>query len=207
MSNYHIFINSLKYKQLIVKRTFDIFFSTLGLIVFIIPLTFAFICASLDTGMNGFYKQERIGRYGKKFNIFKIRTMKNIKGVETTITTLNDERITKLGRVFRKFKIDELPQLINVLIGSMSFVGPRPDVEGYADRLLGDDRLILTVRPGITGPASIKYKNEEKLLSNSDDIEIFNQKIFNDKVMINKKYIKEWTLVKDIKYIIISIFH
>lgn len=207
MSNYHIFINSLKYKQLIVKRTFDIFFSTLGLIVFIIPLTFAFICASLDTGMNGFYKQERIGRYGKKFNIFKIRTMKNIKGVETTITTLNDERITKLGRVFRKFKIDELPQLINVLIGSMSFVGPRPDVEGYADRLLGDDRLILTVRPGITGPASIKYKNEEKLLSISDDIEIFNQKIFNDKVMINKKYIKEWTLVKDIKYIIISIFH
>tara|TARA_B110000444_G_scaffold249535_1_gene274769 strand:- start:460 stop:1083 length:624 start_codon:yes stop_codon:yes gene_type:complete len=207
VSNYHIFINSLKYKQLIVKRTFDIFFSTLGLIVFIIPLTFAFICASLDTGMNGFYKQERIGRYGKKFNIFKIRTMKNIKGVETTITTLNDERITKLGRVFRKFKIDELPQLINVLIGSMSFVGPRPDVEGYADRLLGDDRLILTVRPGITGPASIKYKNEEKLLSISDDIEIFNQKIFNDKVMINKKYIKEWTLVKDIKYIIISIFH
>lgn len=207
MSNYHIFINSLKYKQLIVKRTFDIFFSTLGLIVFIIPLTFAFICASLDTGMNGFYKQERIGRYGKKFNIFKIRTMKNIKGVETTITTLNDERITKLGRVFRKFKIDELPQLINVLIGSMSFVGPRPDVEGFADRLLGDDRLILTVRPGITGPASIKYKNEEKLLSISDDIEIFNQKIFNDKVMINKKYIKEWTLVKDIKYIIISIFH
>ena len=207
MSNYHIFINSLKYKQLIVKRTFDIFFSTLGLIVFIIPLTFAFICASLDTGMNGFYKQKRIGRYGKKFNIFKIRTMKNIKGVETTITTLNDERITKLGRVFRKFKIDELPQLINVLIGSMSFVGPRPDVEGFADRLLGDDRLILTVRPGITGPASIKYKNEEKLLSISDDIEIFNQKIFNDKVMINKKYIKEWTLVKDIKYIIISIFH
>jgi|TARA_B110000459_G_C16412736_1_gene403790 lipopolysaccharide/colanic/teichoic acid biosynthesis glycosyltransferase len=207
VSNYHIFINSLKYKQLIVKRTFDIFFSTLGLIVFIIPLTFAFICASLDTGMNGFYKQERIGRYGKKFNIFKIRTMKNIKGVETTITTLNDERITKLGRVFRKFKIDELPQLINVLIGSMSFVGPRPDVEGFADRLLGDDRLILTVRPGITGPASIKYKNEEKLLSISDDIEIFNQKIFNDKVMINKKYIKEWTLVKDIKYIIISIFH
>ena len=207
MSNYHIFINSLKYKQLIVKRTFDIFFSTLGLIVFIIPLTFAFICASLDTGMNGFYKQERIGRYGKKFNIFKIRTMKNIKGVETTITTLNDERITKLGRVFRKFKIDELPQLINVLIGSMSFVGPRPDVEGFADRLLGDDRLILTVRPGITGPASIKYKNEEKLLSISDDIEIFNQKIFNDKVMINKKYIKEWTLIKDIKYIIVSIFH
>ena len=207
MSNYHIFINSLKYKQLIVKRTFDIFFSTLGLIVFIIPLTFAFICASMDTGMNGFYKRERIGRYGKKFNIFKIRTMKNIKGVETTITTLNDERITKLGRVFRKFKIDELPQLINVLIGSMSFVGPRPDVEGFADRLLGDDRLILTVRPGITGPASIKYKNEEKLLSISDDIEIFNQKIFNDKVMINKKYIKEWTLVKDIKYIIRSIFH
>ena len=207
MSNYHIFINSLKYKQLIVKRTFDIFFSTLGLIVFIIPLTFAFICASLDTGMNGFYKQERIGRYGKKFNIFKIRTMKNIKGVETTITTLNDERITKLGRVFRKFKIDELPQLINVLIGNMSFVGPRPDVEGFADKLLGDDRLILTVRPGITGPASIKYKNEEKLLSISDDIEIFNQKIFNDKVMINKKYIKEWTLIKDIKYIIVSIFH
>ncbi len=207
MSNNHIFKNSLGYRQIIIKRIFDIIFSILGLIIFIIPLILAFIFASLDTGMNGFYKQERIGRYGKKFKIFKIRTMKNIKGVDTTITTLNDERITKLGRVLRKFKIDELPQLINVFIGTMSFVGPRPDVEGFADKLLGDDMLILNIRPGITGPASIKYKNEEKLLLNSNDIEIYNQEIFRDKVKINLKYIKEWTLIKDIKYISISILN
>ena len=120
-----LFINSLKYKQLIVKRTFDIFFSTLGLIVFIIPLTFAFICASLDTGMNGFYKQERIGRYGKKFNIFKIRTMKNIKGVETTITTLNDERITKLlSSLVLDGDVDVSESFLNMLLGAESTKSP-----------------------------------------------------------------------------------
>ena len=205
MNNNLLIINELKYWQLVTKRIFDICFSVIGIIIFIVPLVLAFILASFDTGMNGIYSQKRVGRYGKKFKVFKIRTMKNIEGITTTITTLNDKRITALGRIFRKFKIDELPQLINVFMGTMSFVGPRPDVEGFADKLIGDDRLILSIRPGITGPASIKYKNEEKLLSKTKNKEALKQKIFKDKVMINLKYIKEWTLVKDIKYIIMSI--
>lgn len=199
-------LSGLNYRQLIIKRSFDIIFSILGLVIFLVPLVSLIIIAFFDTGMNGIYSQQRIGRYGKKFSIFKIRTMKNIAGVNTTITTLNDKRITAFGRTIRKLKLDEIPQLINVFIGTMSFVGPRPDVEGFADKLTDEDRLILTIRPGITGPASIKYRNEEKLLSNTKNIETLNQNIFRDKVIINLKYIKEWTLANDLKYIIKSIF-
>jgi len=115
-------------------------------------------------------------------------------------------RITKSGKFFRDTKIDELPQLFNVFLGSMSFVGPRPDVKGYADNLEGEDRLLLTIRPGITGPASIKYKNEEELLSRQSDPKEYNDKvIWVDKVAINLEYIKNWSLKKDIKYIIKTI--
>jgi lipopolysaccharide/colanic/teichoic acid biosynthesis glycosyltransferase len=199
-------LSGLNYRQLIIKRSFDIIFSILGLAVLVVPLVLLIIIAFFDTGMNGIYNQQRIGRYGKKFSIFKIRTMKSIAGVNTTITTLNDKRITAFGRIIRKLKLDEIPQLINVFMGTMSFVGPRPDVEGFADKLTDEDRLILTIRPGITGPASIKYRNEEKLLSNTKNSEALNQYIFRDKVMINLKYIKEWTLANDLKYIIKSIF-
>ena len=199
-------LSGLNYRQLIIKRSFDIIFSILGLAVLVVPLVLLIIIAFFDTGMNGIYNQQRIGRYGKKFSIFKIRTMKSIAGVNTTITTLNDKRITAFGRIIRKLKLDEIPQLINVFMGTMSFVGPRPDVEGFADKLTDEDRLILTIRPGITGPASIKYRNEGKLLSNTKNTEALNQYIFRDKVMINLKYIKEWTLANDLKYIIKSIF-
>ena len=129
--------------------------------------------------------------------------MKSVPNVNTTVTTANDMRITKSGKFFRDSKIDELPQLFNVLFGSMSFVGPRPDVEGYADKLKGEDRAILTIRPGITGPASIKYKNEEEILAEQANPKEYNdQVIWPDKVAINLQYIKEWSLKKDIQYII-----
>ena len=188
------------------KRTFDIIFSLVGVVLTFWIMLIAFIVASIETKSFGLFIQKRIGKDGEPFNVFKIKTMKKLDGVDTTVTTSNDMRITKSGAFFRKTKIDELPQLFNVLFGSMSFVGPRPDVEGYADKLEGEDRAILTIRPGITGPASIKYKNEEEILAKQPNPKEYNDKvIWPDKVAINLQYIKEWSFAKDIEYIIKTI--
>jgi len=184
------------------KRAFDILFSLLGIVLTFWIILIAFIVASVETKSFGLFMQKRVGRYGKLFRVFKIKTMKSIHGLDTTITTANDMRITKSGKFFRESKIDELPQLFNVLFGSMSFVGPRPDVEGYADKLEGEDRLILTIRPGITGPASLKYKNEESILAKQSNPKEYNDKIiWVDKVAINLQYIRTWSFSKD-QYII-----
>jgi lipopolysaccharide/colanic/teichoic acid biosynthesis glycosyltransferase len=157
---------------------------------------------------NGFYFQERIGLNGEVFRIVKLKTMRPVRGIDTTVTHLGNPRITPLGKILRRTKIDELPQLWNVLLGEMSFVGPRPDVPGYADELKGQERIILTVRPGITGPATIKYKNEEKLLAQQPDpVKYNNEIVFPDKVRINMEYIRNWTLVGDIRYIIQTVFN
>ena len=186
-----------------IKRIFDFTVSFLGLLASWWLIFIAWIVASFETKSNGMFIQKRVGKDGKLFNVYKIKTMKQVKGVDTTITSANDIRITKSGKFFRDTKIDELPQLWNVLVGDMSFVGPRPDVEGYADKLQGDDRVVLSIRPGITGPASLKYKNEEEILSKQDDPKQYNDEvIWPDKVKINKEYIKNWSLKKDIKYII-----
>jgi lipopolysaccharide/colanic/teichoic acid biosynthesis glycosyltransferase len=186
-----------------VKRAFDIFLSLIGIILTFWIMFIAFIIASIETKSFGLFIQKRVGRDGTLFNVFKIKTMKPLEGIETTITTSNDMRITKSGKFFRDTKIDELPQLFNVLFGSMSFVGPRPDVEGYADKLEGEEREILSVRPGITGPASIKYKNEEEILAKVSNPKEYNDTvIWVDKVKINRDYIKNWSLKKDIYYII-----
>ena len=186
-----------------VKRTFDIVISLIGIGLTWWLMLLAWIIASIDTKSNGLFIQKRIGKDGKPFFMFKIKTMKTTHELDTTVTTSKDSRITKSGAFFRKTKIDELPQLWNVLVGDMSFVGPRPDVEGYADRLIGEDKVILLLRPGITGPASLKYKNEEEILSRQSDPTKYNDTvIWPDKVRINKKYIEEWSFMKDIKYII-----
>jgi lipopolysaccharide/colanic/teichoic acid biosynthesis glycosyltransferase len=167
----------------------------------------AYIAASIDTKRSGFFPQERIGRGGVPFKVIKIRTMRDIPSINTTVTVLNDPRITPLGLFFRRTKIDELPQLINVFLGQMSFVGPRPDVAGYADRLIGEDRIILCLRPGITGPATLKYKNEEKLLAGQDDPERYNDEIiFPDKVRLNREYVANYRFWKDLKYIYQTMF-
>ena len=186
-----------------IKRGFDIIVSFLGLTFSWWLIFIAWVIATFETKSNGFFIQKRVGRNGKIFNVIKIKTMKKVEGVDTTITSSNDVRITKSGKFFRDTKIDELPQLINVLIGDMSFVGPRPDVPGYADKLEGDDRIVLSIRPGITGPASLKYKNEEEILASQNDPKWYNDKIiWPDKVRINKEYIKNWSLKTDIEYII-----
>ena len=193
----------LSKKDKIVKRVFDLIVSFLGLLCLGWLIFIAWIIASLETKSNGLFIQKRIGEGGKPFNVYKIKTMKFIDGIDTTITTSKDSRITKSGAFFRKTKIDELPQLFNVFIGNMSFVGPRPDVEGYADKLEGEDRVILSVKPAITGPASLKYKNEEEILSKQKDPKLYNDEvIWVDKIAINKRYIKNWSLKKDIEYII-----
>ncbi len=185
------------------KRTFDILFALLGLFLTGWIILIAFVIASIETKSFGLFIQNRVGRDGKLFNVLKIKTMREIEGIEHTHTSSGDPRITKSGKFFRDSKIDELPQFFNVLFGSMSFVGPRPDVEGYADRLEGEDKIIVSIRPGITGPASIKYKNEEQILEKQSNPKEYNDRvIWRDKVYINKEYVKSWTFQKDILYII-----
>lgn len=189
-----------------IKRSFDLIVSLIGLVLLLPAIIIAWLVAAIETRSNGFFIQQRVGRNSKLFHVYKIKTMKQVEGIDTTITQANDARITKSGVFFRKTKIDELPQLWNVLIGKMSFVGPRPDVSGYADKLEGDDRIILTIRPGITGPASMKYKDEEELLGKKDDPKGYNDNvIWPDKVNINKEYISHWSFKKDIEYIIKTI--
>jgi len=186
-----------------IKRLFDIVLSFFGLLLTWWIIFFAWIVASIETKSNGIFIQKRVGKDGKLFNIYKIKTMKQVKGVDTTITSASDVRITKSGKFFRDTKIDELPQLWNVFIGDMSFVGPRPDVPGYANKLESNDRIILTIRPGITGPASLKYKNEEEILSKQSNPKQYNDEvIWPDKIKINKDYIKNWSFKKDIDYIL-----
>ena len=133
--------------------------------------------------------------------------MREVPSFDTVVTTSHDPRITRLGRILRKTKIDELPQLINVFLGQMSFVGPRPDVPGFADKLVGPDRIILTIRPGITGPATLKYCKEEELLALQTDPEQYNlEVIFPDKVRINREYIEHYRFWNDIKYILQTVF-
>jgi len=186
----------------IFKRSFDIFFALVGLIFFSPIIFLSFFIAAFETLSNGFFTQQRVGLNGHIFNVIKIKTMRSADGNNLTISSTNDPRITKSGVFFRRTKIDELPQLWNVLIGHMSFVGPRPDVLGYADRLQGKDRIILSVRPGITGPAQLIFKNEEEVLAKQDDMVKYNNEvIWPDKVAINMRYIENYSFLRDVYYI------
>lgn len=187
--------------QHIQKRAFDFGIAFFGLFFIWPVILVTSIIARYDTGASGFFRQQRVGRNGKPFHVVKIRTMKPIAG--TSITTANDARITEWGSFFRRWKLDELPQLWNVLIGDMSFVGPRPDVPGYLDKLTGENRVLLSLRPGITGPASIKYRDEETILANVDDPSTYNdQVIWPDKVATNVAYYHNWSLKSDLGYIV-----
>lgn len=184
------------------KRMLDFTLAAIGLLLAWWIIALAWLAATLDTGRNGFFSQRRIGLGGKAFTLHKIRTMRDSPGINTTVTRANDPRITRVGRLLRRTKIDELPQLWNVLIGDMSFVGPRPDVTGFADGLKGEHRLLLRIRPGITGPATLKYRDEEELLAKTEDAEMYNRDvIWPDKVSINLHYLRDWSLTEDLKCI------
>nr|WP_321233436.1 sugar transferase [uncultured Psychroserpens sp.] len=191
-------------KQLLIKRIFDLILSVLLFPILFSPIIILVLISTIDTKQYGIFSQLRVGQHGKLFKIYKLRTLRQERH---HLGHLN-RSATRLGKFFRNTKIDELPQLFNVLIGDMSFVGPRPDVQGFADELIGEDRVVLNVKPGITGPATIKYKDEETILSQQIDPETYNRTIiWVDKVEINKKYVQNWSFYLDLNFIIKSILN
>ncbi|MBQ7449454.1 MAG: sugar transferase [Paludibacteraceae bacterium] len=191
---------------MILKFIFDKIFSFFGLL-FLCPILL-FVALLIRIKMPGgpvIFKQKRVGKGGKLFTMYKFRSMTaNHNG--SSVSVAGESRITPLGATLRKYKLDELPELWNILCGDMSFVGPRPDVEGYADKLEGKDRIILSLRPGITGPASMKYRNEEELLATVDNPQAYNDEvIYPDKVRLNRYYAEHYSFITDIKMIIFTV--
>ena len=191
---------------MIKKWLFDRVVSLIGLLIlWPILIGMTILIKFKMPGGAAFFTQERIGRYGKPFLMHKFRTM-TVSHSGSSVSVAGEARITPLGATLRKYKLDELPELWDVLIGKMSFVGPRPDVPGYADQLQGEDRRMLELRPGITGPASLKYRDEEELLAKVDNpIEYNDTVIFPDKVRINLYYLDHYSFVKDIQMIVCTV--
>ncbi len=175
----------------------------LGLIILSpVLLVIAILIRIKSPGAPVVFKQKRVGQHGRLFTMYKFRTMTPGHG-GSSISVRGESRITPLGAFLRKHKLDELPELWNILKGDMSFVGPRPDVPGYADKLQGGDRLVLSVKPGITGPATLKYADEEALLARqTDPVQYNDEVIYPDKVRINLNYIKYRSLGVDLKIIL-----
>lgn len=189
-----------------IKRIFDFFLALLACSIFVVPIIFLIILSSVATKEFGLYRQLRVGRKGKLFHIYKIKTMVSRSSmVCSDITVAGDRRITFLGKFLRKYKLDELPQFFNVLIGDMSFVGPRPDVPGYADCLPRSQQSFLALRPGITCPASLIFRDEEYVLSVCNSPEEFNDHmIWPFKVQCALEYYKSFGFLYDIKVIFLT---
>lgn len=185
------------------KRFFDIFFSLLGLVILFVPLLFIAILISLDSRGGIFYKQIRVGKDGTDFNLLKFRSMKTDADKAGLLTIGGrDNRITNIGYYLRKYKIDELPQLINVLLGDMSLVGPRPEVRKYVDLYNSEQKQVLSVKPGITDYASIEYSNENEILGKAENPEeVYINEIMPAKLKLNLKYIEEQGIATDLKII------
>lgn len=177
-------------------RLFDIFFSALGLIILFPFFVVFYLLIRIESKGGAFYIQERIGKNGKPFGLYKFRTMRVGSDTEGLLTVgERDSRITRIGYILRKTKIDELPQLLNVLKGEMSLVGPRPEVRKYTDLYTEEQRKVLSIRPGITDYASIEYVNENELLSKADDPErMYIEEVMPDKIKLNMKYLKHYTV-------------
>lgn len=189
-----------------LKNSFDKIFALIGLLVLspLLLLIALLIRVKMPDGAV-LFRQQRVGQYGKVFTMVKFRTM-TATHHGSSISVAGESRITPLGAFLRKYKLDELPELWNILKGDMSFVGPRPDVPGYADKLIGKDRDILQLKPGITGPATLKYRNEEELLAQQAKPQQYNDEvIFPDKVKINLEYLHHHSFWGDIRIIIQTI--
>lgn len=188
---------------MIVKYLFDRVVSFIGLVC--LSPVFLIVAILIRTKMPGgpvIFRQKRVGLHGRLFTIYKFRSMSVSPSDSLSIAAVEQSRITPLGEKLRKYKLDELPELWNVLRGDMSFVGPRPDVPGYADKLQGKAREILNLRPGITGPASLKYRDEEYMLLNVADPKKYNDEvIYPDKVRLNLYYLHHYSFWKDMEMI------
>jgi len=181
------------------KRWFDYSAAISGLLVLMLPMAVVALIILIVDGKPVLFRQQRVGQHGRIFRICKFRTMNNRLSSGATITVSGDVRVTVLGKWLRRFKIDELPQLFNVLAGEMSLVGPRPDVPGYLDCLRGEDARLLELRPGITGPATLAFRNEEQLLAEAADPKHYNDEIiFPEKVRLNLAYLYSQSLVVDL---------
>lgn len=191
-----------------LKRVFDVIFSSLGLIVLFPLHVLVYFLIKLDSKGPVLFVQNRVGRYNTDFKIYKYRTMFVDSDKRGLLTLGEDEsRITKIGYYLRKYKIDEFPQLINVLIGNMSFVGPRPEIRKYVNYYSKSDMEILKIKPGITGFASLKYMNETEILEKAQDPEKkYIDEIMPDKIRINKIYINNNNIFIDFKIIIRTIY-
>ena len=205
---------------MLLKFLFDRVVSFIGLLLlWPLLIVMAILIKIKMPGGQAFFTQKRVGKNGKLFTCHKFRSM-TVKHSGSTVSVAGDSRITPLGATLRHYKIDELPGLWDVMIGNMSFVGPRPDVPGYADRLEGDNRIVLKLRPGITGPATLKYRLEDEMISEyvaqkqkEGDIrtaqeiaEEFNDRvIYPDKVRINKYYYEHYSFIKDIQMIFCTV--
>lgn len=200
-------MQSLSFRDRVLKRVLDLAVALPGLVVTAPLLIALYLIASLDTKASGFFTQSRVGRNGRLFRVVKIRTMRVDVAIRTSVTTDQDPRITRFGRFLRKTKLDEIPQLLNVLAGQMSLVGPRPDVPEYMGNLQGEDRIVLAVRPGITGPASLKFRDEERLLAEQDEPErYYREVVFPEKLRINREYVRRYSLVRDLGYLWRTVF-
>ncbi|MDD6822354.1 MAG: sugar transferase [Paraprevotella sp.] len=184
---------------------FDRLMAMVGLLSLWWLMLLVAICIKVKMPGPVLFRQQRVGREGRLFTLVKFRTMLVNHG-GNSVSVAGESRITPLGSVLRRWKLDELPELWNVLLGDMSFVGPRPDVPGYADTLTGEDREILQLRPGITGPASMKYRNEEEILSAVENPQKYNDEvIFPDKVRINRLYLHDHSFFLDLKMIVATV--
>ena len=193
-------------RQTAIKWIFDRVAALVGLAV-LWPLLAAVAVAIRVRMPDGpvIFRQKRVGRHGRLFTMYKFRSMTVGHG-GSSVSVAGEARITPLGATLRRYKLDELPELWHVLTGDMSLVGPRPDVPGYADALTGDDREVLMLRPGITGPASLKYRDEEELLARQPDPARYNDEvIFPDKVRINRYYLHNYSFTKDIQMILCTV--
>ncbi len=190
-----------------MTRIFDILFATLGLVILSPLLILVYVAIVLESRGGGFYRQERTGRYGKPFRLIKFRSMYVNADKHGLITVGgHDNRITRVGYYIRKYKIDELPQLINVVKGDMSIVGPRPEVKKYTDLYTEEQRKILDVRPGITDYASIKYVDENEILGTSDNPErTYIEHIMPDKIKLNMIYISQNGIKEYFKIIFLTL--
>lgn len=191
---------------MILKFIFDRLMALIGLLcLWPLLIVLAILIKVKMPGGPAFFTQKRVGRHGRLFTIHKFRSMA-VSHDNSSVSIAGEARITSFGATLRRYKLDELPELWDVLIGNMSFVGPRPDVPGYADMLTGDDRRMLELRPGITGPASLKYRDEEELLAKVDNPIEYNDKvIFPDKVRINLYYLDHYSFWKDIQMILCTV--
>lgn len=191
---------------MLLKSIFDRTASFFGL-VFLFPVLIV-VGILIRIKMPGgpiIFKQRRVGQHGQLFTMYKFRSM-TVGHSGSSVSVKGESRITPLGAKLRKYKLDELPELWNVLIGDMSLVGPRPDVPGYADKLEGENRRMLLLKPGITGPASLKYRNEEEILAEQENAQKYNDAVlFPDKVQINIEYLDNWSFWNDIKIIIYTV--